>query len=139
MKPKDIHILVIDDDRRTCAYLAQILMLESWNVDTADDSALALDLVRRKTYDAIVLDYRMPGMDGAQLCRCIRAIQPAAREVFLTGYPTIDTVYPAFEAGGDRVLSKPVDPKELVHVIEEQLSLATAGRTGSVDNPEDGD
>lgn len=134
MKSRDVRILVVDDDHRTSTYLAQILALEGWDVDTASGGVNALKLVARERYDAILLDYRMPGMDGAELCRRIHDIQPSAREVFLTGFPTIDTVYPAFQAGGQRVLSKPVDPKELVRVMEEQLALAAAGHSGEGEN-----
>ena len=131
MKSHDVHILVVDDDHRTCVYLSQILEMEGWGVDSAADGDAALELARRKRYDAVVLDYRMPGMGGAELCRRIHEIQPDAREVFLTGFPTIDTVYPAFQAGGHRVLSKPVDPRELVRVLEEQLALAAGDAPGN--------
>ena len=82
----------------------------------------ALELARSKRYDAVVFDYRKPGLDGADVCRRIREAQPDAREVFVTGTPSIDTVFRAVEAGAERVLAKPVDPTELVHVLEEQLA-----------------
>ena len=59
---------------------------------------------------------------GANVCRHIRESQPRARNVFMTGTPNIDTVYQAVEAGADRVLAKPIDPTELVYVLEEQLT-----------------
>jgi DNA-binding NarL/FixJ family response regulator len=59
---------------------------------------------------------------GANVCRRIRESQPRARNVFMTGTPNIATVYQAVEAGADRVLAKPIDPTELVHVLEEQLT-----------------
>jgi two-component system response regulator (stage 0 sporulation protein F) len=121
MESRNVTILVVDDDHRTCAYVAKILSDRGWLADTACDGASALDLARRTPYDAVVLDYRMPGMDGAELCRRIRKILPEIRSVFLTGYPTIDTVFPAVHAGAQRVLAKPVDPEGLIHVLEEEL------------------
>ena len=79
----------------------------------------------RERLDAIVFDYRTPGLDGTDVCRRIRESQPDARHVFMTGTTKIDTVYRAMEAGADRVLAKPVDPTELVHVLEEQLAGST--------------
>lgn len=114
-------ILVVDDDRVTRNYVASILTNNKWDVDTAKDGPSALSLVRDHKYDVIVLDFRMPGMDGAELCRRIRKYQPNVYSVFMTGFTNINTVYPAMAAGGERVLSKPVDPSELIHVIEEQL------------------
>jgi two-component system response regulator HydG len=124
MDPKNVNILVVDDDPRSCTYVAKFLSGRGWVADTAYDGASALELVQRKTYDAVVLDYRMPGMDGAELCRRIRAIQPEIRSVFVTGFPTIDTVFPAVDAGAQRVLAKPVDPDALIRVLEQQLSEA---------------
>jgi CheY-like chemotaxis protein len=122
METKKVNILVVDDDENTRAYLAKILSAKHWHVDTAADGPEALEFVQNQSYDAVVLDYRMPGMDGAEVCRRIREIQPEAREIFLTGYPLINTVFPAIDAGAERVLAKPVNPEELVHVVEEQLA-----------------
>jgi CheY-like chemotaxis protein len=124
MDTKKVSILVVDDDEATRLYVAKILSLKNWRVDVAEDGPASLDLVQKQSYDAVVLDYRMPGMDGAELCRRIRQIQPEIREVFLTGYPSIDTVYPAIEAGADHVLAKPVDPAELLQVLEQELARA---------------
>jgi DNA-binding response OmpR family regulator len=121
MKTGNVHILVVDDDRRICNYVAKILSSRDWEVDTAFNGEDALQLAHKTSYDVMVLDYRMPGMDGAELYRRIREEQPDVRGVFLTAFPTIDTVYPAMEAGGDRVLAKPVDPNELVRTVAEQL------------------
>ena len=125
MSSKKISILVVDDDEATRLYVAKILSLRNWQVDLAEDGPTSLDLVQRQAYDVVVLDYRLPGMDGAELCRRIREMQPEIRQIFLTGYPSIDTVYPAMEAGADHVLAKPVDPAELLQVMEEELSHAT--------------
>jgi DNA-binding response OmpR family regulator len=122
MEISKADILLVDDDKNTCIYLMKVLSIKNWQVDIAWKSSMALDLIRKKAYDVVVLDYRMPGMDGAELCRRIRESQPNVRAVFLTGFPAIDTVFPAFEAGAERVLAKPVDPDELIRVLEEQLA-----------------
>jgi two-component system response regulator HydG len=122
METYEVNILIVDDEPRTCSYVARILSKKGWGVDTALNGPQALELVGRRKYNAVVLDYRLPGMDGAELCRRIRESQPDVRGVFLTGYPTIDTVYPAVAAGAERVLAKPVDPAELVRTLEEQLA-----------------
>jgi CheY-like chemotaxis protein len=131
MNSNDVNILVVDDDKNTRNYVAKILSMKSWQVDTAGDGPKALELVRGKRYDAMVLDFRMPGMDGAELCRRIRKIQPNVHGIFLTAYANINTVFPAMDAGGERVLAKPVDPKELIHSIEEQIAGAKTSATNS--------
>jgi CheY-like chemotaxis protein len=128
METNKVNILVVDDDKNTRVYVAKLLSVKDWQVDTAPDGPAALELVRAKKYDAAVLDYRLPGMNGAELCKKIREKEPDMPAVFLTGYARIDTVFPAIEAGADRVLAKPVDPAELINVLEEELQSAAAGR-----------
>lgn len=118
------EILVVDDEPNTCAYISGVLSRKNWHVDTASDGPAALELMRTQHYHAVVLDYRMPGMNGAELSREIDRYQPGVPKVLLTGYPIIDTVYPAVEAGVDRVLAKPVDPAELIDVLQAQIAAS---------------
>jgi DNA-binding response OmpR family regulator len=124
MGAQNANILVVDGDPLTRVCVAKILAMKHWQVDTAADGPSSLTLVRQRAYDAVVLDYRLPGLNGAELDRQMCELQPGVRAVFLTAFPTIDTVYPAMEAGGERVLSKPVDPAELIRVVEEELAHA---------------
>ena len=122
MTTEKINILVVGDDEETCLYLSKILSARDWQTDIAWIGSKALELARKNAYDAVVFDYRKPGHDGAEVCRRIREYQPGARHVFMTGTTNIETVYLAVEAGADRVLGKPVEPTELVHVLTEQLN-----------------
>jgi len=71
-----------------------------------------------------VLDYQMPGMDGIELFARMQRIHPALPGVFLTAYPTINTVFPAIGVGIERVLAKPVDSHELIPLVESLVGKA---------------
>lgn len=116
------NILIVGDDEEACTYLVRILSAKDWRTDTAWGCAKALELARCNNYHAIVCDHRKPGLDSAEVCRRIQEAQPRAHIIFMTGTPNIDSVYRAIEAGAERVLAKPVEPAELVHILEEQLA-----------------
>lgn len=115
------RILVVDDDQGNRFAVSKVLMGLGYEVDLAEDGESALDLVKDNEYALAVLDYRMPGMDGVELYRRIHQSQPDVVGVFLTAFTTIDTVFPAIEAGVTRVLSKPVDFNELIPLVEHSI------------------
>jgi DNA-binding NtrC family response regulator len=113
------RILIVDDDRSSCEIVAKILSLRSYEVDVAYNGPAALKLIQERDYGLALIDYRMPGMDGVELYRKIRELRPNLVGVFVTGFPTIETVYPAISAGVERVIGKPAGSGELLSVIEE--------------------
>jgi DNA-binding response OmpR family regulator len=98
-----------------------LLKDRGFSVDVACDGAVALDLLGQNDYAIAVLDYQMPGMDGVELFRRAREVRPDLKGVFLTAFPNINTVFPAIEAGVERVLAKPADVRELIPVMETLL------------------
>ena len=119
--PRATHsqVLVVDDDQAACAVIAKMLSLRGYRVDVAHSGETALELVRKTAYGLALIDYRMPGMDGVELFRRIHELRPETVGVFLTGFPTIDTVFPAIGAGVERVLAKPASSTELIDVVEQ--------------------
>jgi CheY-like chemotaxis protein len=124
------RILIVDDDRSSCEILAKILILRGYKVDVAYDGPTALELLEDKNYGLALIDYRMPGMDGVELYRRIREMRPNLVGVFVTGFPTIDTVYPAIAVGVERVISKPAGSSELLQVIEEFVGKPAQAAAG---------
>jgi DNA-binding response OmpR family regulator len=120
------RILVVDDDRSYCALVASLLTKRGYIVDVANDGEVALDLVARYPYMLAVIDYQLPGMNGVELFRKAREYRPDLLGIFLTAHANISTVYPAIDAGIERVLSKPLDGREMIPLVERLIGPASA-------------
>ena len=123
------RVLVVDDDRSNSAIVSRVLTSQGYLVDVADDGLAALEMVRRQDYQLAVVDYQMPGMNGVELFREARCLQPKLLGVFLTAYANINTVFPAIEAGVERVLAKPLNADELLCLAKELIGPASEAET----------
>ncbi|HVU90262.1 MAG TPA: response regulator [Pirellulales bacterium] len=112
------RVLVVDDDRSNSEIVSRVLAAHGYAVDTAPNGQAALELVKRHPYRLAVVDYQMPGMNGVEFFRSARELRPDLRGVFLTAYANINTVFPAIEAGVERVLAKPLDSRELIRIAD---------------------
>jgi two-component system response regulator MprA len=101
------RILVVDDDDGVTSILARGLRREGYDVATASGADLALETVRGWKPDALVLDVLMPGTDGLELCRIVRAERPDAGIVLLTAKDSTADQVSGLDAGADDYLVKP--------------------------------
>lgn len=111
-------ILVVDDEKDICSNLADIFGELGYLVDTAHQGEAALELVRQKAYDIALLDLKMPGMDGLELYRRIKEIRSGTVAIVVTAYASSDTAAEVLAAGAWRVLSKPVEFRNLLKLVE---------------------
>jgi CheY-like chemotaxis protein len=112
--------LVVDDDPAVRAFVSDTLTQEGHEVDKAQDGVDALYLLKRRSYDVILSDLRMPMLDGPGLYRALEQRYAAAlpRVIFVTGYADAEP-YTAFLAQtGDPVLMKPFTVEELRLMIQ---------------------
>jgi CheY-like chemotaxis protein len=115
------RILIADDNRDGAQSLALMLDLEGYDVRTAADGLEALEIAEEFQPDVVLLDIGMPGIDGYETARRLRA-RPWAKSVLLcaqTGWGQEDDKRRARSAGFDRHLVKPVDPEELNRILAE--------------------
>lgn len=115
------RILVVDDDRQMVQTLCDVLRLHDWSADGAYSSEAAIEAVRRTSYGAVVMDVRMPGVDGLAALKVIRADRPHLPVMLMTAYPTRDLVLDAEREGALRVILKPVEPSLLLRRLERLL------------------
>ncbi|HYJ09217.1 MAG TPA: response regulator [Polyangiaceae bacterium] len=119
------RVLVVDDNEQNRALAKATLEQEDYTVALAKSGQEALEFFGAQQPDCVLLDVRMPGMDGPETCRRLREL-PGGRGVpvlFLTALRDVDTFEAALAAGGDDFLTKPVQPTELVLRVQAALRM----------------
>ena len=120
-------VLVVDDEYGPRESIAFTLSSE-FTVDTAERAADALAKLRSKMYAVVVLDIRMPEMDGIRALEEIRKIDPLVSVVMLTGYGTLLTAQQSMLAGANQYLRKPPDIAELIDAVRKQSEASRVRR-----------
>ncbi|MBI3457965.1 MAG: response regulator [Candidatus Rokubacteria bacterium] len=116
-------ILVVDDEPEVASVLADLLSAEGHQVETADNGVIALEKLSARTYDLVVSDVRMPGLDGPALYRELERRRPEVcrRFVFVTGDDLSSATREFLEATRARRLNKPFDLDEIRRVVQGRL------------------
>jgi two-component system response regulator MprA len=109
-----MKILVVDDERAVRESLRRALELEGYDVELAEDGEVALSRVGAATPDAVILDVLMPGIDGLEVCRRLRAGANSVPVLMLTARAEVDSRVAGLDAGADDYLPKPFALAELL-------------------------
>ncbi len=115
-------VLVVDDDQDICDNITDILDDQGYSTDSAQDGSTALRLLRERLFDIAILDFKMPGMDGAALQDEIRSRYPKVISIMITAHAGSDGVARALSKGIWKVLRKPVDVSVLLDLVKEASS-----------------
>ncbi len=117
--PASPSVLVVDDEALIRWSLAESLGDAGYVVSEAGDGASALRQASGGTFDAIVLDYRLPDSNDLQLLETIRGLQPRAAVVMMTAFGTPEMTSGALKLGAYRVVAKPFDIHDMVNLVAE--------------------
>jgi DNA-binding NtrC family response regulator len=115
LKPR---ILLVDDEERFRANLEKMLGAQGLTVSARGSGAEALEELRHNAYDVIVLDIRMPGMDGLATLKEIKQIDPEVEVIILSGHASMDAAMEINRLGGYDYLMKPCPLEELLLKID---------------------
>ena len=117
-------VLLVDDEKDFTATLAERLETRGLQVDVSSNGPDAIEKVRDKTYDALLLDLAMPGMDGLETMKRLLADNPDLQVILLTGRATVQKGVEAMSSGAMQFLEKPAD----INLLLEQIEKAQANR-----------
>jgi DNA-binding NtrC family response regulator len=111
-------VLLVDDEEEFVETLAERMRTRGMNVSTSNSGANALKLVNDEDFDVVVLDLRMPGVDGIEALKRIKRRRPDIQVVLLTGHATVERGVEAIKEGALEFLEKPIDLTSLTFAID---------------------
>jgi DNA-binding NtrC family response regulator len=126
------RILVVDDEEIVRESLSGWLLEDGYTVATAPDGRAALERLQAEPWSALLVDLKMPGMDGLQVLEEARKRQPDAAVVIMTAYATVDTAVSAMKLGAYDYLVKPFDPEELSLMMQKIVAQQALLRENAV-------
>ncbi len=116
MKP--LRILVIDDESVICDACRLVLAEKGHAVDRCLTGTAGLLAIERGTYEVVLLDMKLPDIDGTEILKTVRNKRPAPCMIVMTGYSTMSNALQAMKLGAADYLAKPFTDDELVEVVE---------------------
>lgn len=124
MKPK-ANLLVVDDELIVRQSLKHWFEEDGYNVETADSGEIALKHFEKGKYDILLLDMKMPGMSGLELLTKVKEFDPSVIVILITAFASVPSAIKALKDGAYDYITKPVDPDELSHILENALNQKT--------------
>lgn len=112
-------VLLVDDEKEFVSTLAERMQIRGFQPQVAFSGEQALEMVERSVPDVMVLDLKMPGIDGLQVLRCVKKRHPRTQVIMLTGHGSERDEATARRLGAFEHLQKPVDLNDLVRVMEQ--------------------
>jgi DNA-binding NtrC family response regulator len=138
----DFNVLLVDDESEFLETLVKRLRKRKLNTTGVGSGEEALEVLRTEPVDVVVLDVKMPGMDGIETLRAIKKIRPLVEVIMLTGHANMEVAITGMELGAFDYLMKPMDIDELlyklqdafkrkllqeqkIHVVKEEMGIQT--------------
>ena len=113
-------ILVIDDEPMVCKSCEKIFE-DNYDVTITMSGREGLDRLLQEDFDLVIVDLKMPDMDGMELVKIIKQKRPNTEVVIMTGYSTVETAVEGMKLGAAEFISKPFTPDEMLTAVEEVL------------------
>jgi len=115
------RILIVDDEQIVRDSLGEWFRDEGYQADTAESAKVALEKLAGGNWDIFLLDIRMPGIDGLELQRKLKAAHPEAIVIIMTAYASVESAVEAMKQGAYDYIIKPFNPDDLEHTIQKAV------------------
>jgi len=116
-------ILVVDDDENILLSIKEILSQKGYLVDIAISGEEALQKLKEKFYNLIIIDIVLPDIDGLDLIEKVADTLPKMRKVVITGYASLENAVKALNLGANAYIMKPLSPIKLLEIVDKELRL----------------
>jgi DNA-binding NtrC family response regulator len=116
------RVLVVDDDEIVRRSYQRSLATVRCDVEAVANGEDALKAVEMHSYDVLLLDLRMPGMDGISVLKAVKKVAPESEVIVITGYPTLESAKEAVQLGASDYLAKPVGPAEVINATNAAMT-----------------
>lgn len=114
---ENISILIVDDEESVRDSLYNWFIEDGYSVESAGNAKEALSVLESKNFDIILADIKMPGMDGLEMSRRIKALNKDSIVIVMTAFASVDTAVQALKDGAYDYVTKPFDPDDLSHLV----------------------
>ncbi len=114
-------LLIVDDQNGIRILLMEVFSSEGYETYQASNGKLALEIVRNVSPDLVLLDMKIPGMDGLDILKHIKSIDPSIKVIMMTAYGELDMIKEATDLGAIMHFTKPFDIDELRQAVNQQL------------------
>ena len=114
-----MKMMLVDDEERFLSTTKKLLSRKGYDVLTATSGTEALEELRAHNIHVVILDVKMPGMDGIETLKAIKRTYPLVEVIMLTGHGTVDSAVEGLKSGATDYLTKPTDVQDLIEKAEE--------------------
>jgi DNA-binding NtrC family response regulator len=111
-------VLLVDDEIDFLEVMSQRMKARGLEITTAESAEQAISIIEKKSFDAVVMDFQMPGMNGMEALKIIKNNKPEMQIILLTAYATIEKTVEVIKAGAADLLEKPADIDALINKIK---------------------
>ncbi|HLV42299.1 MAG TPA: response regulator transcription factor [Brumimicrobium sp.] len=129
-----MSVLIIEDDPDLNANIKEALLSENYTVDTAFDGQIGLKLLKKNTYDCVILDINLPFINGLEICKQFRDYNTQTPIIMLTAFGELEDKIEGYDKGADDYLTKPFFMKELMLRVNSLIKRRSLKQDNNLEN-----